>query len=206
MVKQAAKTKPTQGSAHFYVDWAKERLDEVDATLTSLDSKVDELRGDARAKADGALADMRARRDALRKAMQKDSQTNEATFAQAKAAMEGEWNAFETSVQHYVDAAGQQAEQQKAAFRARVDAQTKAWREAADKQRKAAAGFAAERKADVEAAVKRMNTDAVAAQVKLDKLGDAGIASWSALTTALTETRNAFERANQAVYDAFKHV
>jgi hypothetical protein len=31
---------PTRSGIHFYVNWAKERLDEMDATLTSLEGKV----------------------------------------------------------------------------------------------------------------------------------------------------------------------
>jgi len=52
--------------------------------------------------------------------------------------------------------------------------------------------------------VKRMNTDATAAEEKLQKLNQAGAQSWSALMAALTETRAAFDRANQAARDAFK--
>jgi hypothetical protein len=33
----------TQSSIHFYINCAKERLDEMDATLTSLEGKVGEV-------------------------------------------------------------------------------------------------------------------------------------------------------------------
>ena len=39
---------PMQSNIHFYVNWAKERLDEMDATLTSFESKVAEVQADAR--------------------------------------------------------------------------------------------------------------------------------------------------------------
>ena len=45
---------------------------------------------------------------------------------------------------------------------------------------------------------------ATAAEEKLQKLNQAGAQSWSALMAALTETRAAFDRANQAARDAFK--
>ena len=48
-----------------------------------------------------------------------------------------------------------------------------------------------------------MKDDADAAQAKLDKLSRAGTESWSALNTALGETRAAFDRANQTAQDAF---
>ena len=39
---------PTQSSIHFYLNWAKDRIDEMDATLASLKSKVGEVQADAR--------------------------------------------------------------------------------------------------------------------------------------------------------------
>ena len=49
-----------------------------------------------------------------------------------------------------------------------------------------------------------MDTDAAAADEKLQKLSHAGKESWSALMGALAETRAAFDRANQAAQEAFK--
>jgi hypothetical protein len=54
--------------------------------------------------------------------------------------------------------------------------------------------------------IKLTNAEAVMAKEKLDKLSHAGSKSWSALEKALAETRTAFDRANQAVHDAFKRV
>ena len=56
---------------HFYLNWAKERIDEMDATLASLEAKVSELQADARTKANHALADMRKKRDDFRDTLKK---------------------------------------------------------------------------------------------------------------------------------------
>jgi hypothetical protein len=80
----------------------------------------------------------------------------------------------------------------------------KAWREAAASLRSAANEFAAVRRSEVEATVKRMEADATTAQEKLHKLNQAGTQSWSVLMGALAQTRAAFDRANQAVQEAFK--
>jgi predicted negative regulator of RcsB-dependent stress response len=64
--------------------------------------------------------------------------------------------------------------------------------------------FASERRGDIDAVVKRMNADAVEAEKKLEKLNQAGTQSWSALMAALTETRAAFDRANEAAREAFR--
>ncbi len=107
-------------------------------------------------------------------------------------------------VKKYVESFGNQIEQQQAIFKLQSAAQLKAWREAANKLNSSAKEFAAERRGEIDAAVKRMNTDATAAEEKLQKLNQAGSQSWSALMAALTETRAAFDRANQVAVDAFK--
>jgi hypothetical protein len=193
----------TKSSAHIYFNWAKERLDEMDATLALLEGKVGELRDDTRANAESALADMREKGDAFRQAIKNETKANEAAWNRTKAQLEPYWSAFETNVEKYVEAAGQQGEHHQAAFRARADAQRKAWQEAADNLHTAAAEYAADR-TEVASAVKRMKADAEAAEAKLAKLSRAGTESWSALNTALAETRAAFDRANQVVYETLK--
>ena len=194
----------TQSNIHFFVNWAKGRLDEMDATLTSLEGKVGGVQADARDKANEILADLRKKRDDFRDTVKKQSEANEAAWISAKTNLESEWNVFEAEVKKYVENFGKKIEQQQATFKLQSAAQLKAWRQAADKLGSSAKEFAAERRGEIDAVVKRMNTDATAAEEKLQKLSQAGDQSWSALMAALTETRAAFDRANQAATDAFK--
>ena len=48
-----------KSNTHFFASWTKERLDEMDAMLASLEDKVAEVQADARDKADRLLADLR---------------------------------------------------------------------------------------------------------------------------------------------------
>jgi hypothetical protein len=194
----------TQSAIHFYLNWAKERIDEMDATLASLEGKINEVHADARGKANLVLADLTKKRDGFRDTVKKQAAANEAAWIKAKAQLESEWSGFETEVKKYVDSFGKQVEQQQATFKLQAAAQVKAWREAADKLRSAGKEFATERRGEIEATVKRMEADAAAAEEKLQKLNQAGIQSWSALMAALTETRAVFDRANQAAQEAFK--
>ena len=73
---------------HFYLNWAKERIDEMDATLASLEAKVSELELDARTKANQALADMRKKRDDFRDTLKKQADAHEAVSIQEKAQLE----------------------------------------------------------------------------------------------------------------------
>jgi hypothetical protein len=194
----------TQSNIHFFVNWAKGRLDEMDATLTSLEGKVGGVQADARDNANKILADLRKKRDDFRDTVKKQSEANEAAWISAKTNLESEWNGFEAEVKKYVESFDKQIEQQQATFKLQSAAQLKAWRQAAEKLGSSAKEFAAERRGEIDAVVKRMNTDATAAEEKLQKLSQAGGQSWSALMAALTETRAAFDRANQAARDAFK--
>ena len=194
----------TQGNFHFFANWAKERLDEMDAALTSLEGKVAGVQADARDKAGKALADLRSNRDAFRDAVKQQAGASESAWTGAKTRLEAEWNAFEAEVKKYVESYGKQFELQQATFKLQAAAQLKAWRDAADKLAAAAGEFAAERRNEIEANVTRMKADAAAAEEKLLKLNQAGTQSWSALTSALTETRAVFDRANQAAREAFK--
>ena len=195
----------TQSNIHFYVNWAKERLDEMEAVLTSLESKVGEVQADARDKANKALADLRKSRDIFRDTVKKQAEANEAAWTSAKGKLEPEWNSFEAEVKKYVESFSKQAEQQQTTFKLQSAAQMKAWREAADKFAGDTKQFATARQAEIDAAVKRMQADASAAEEKLQKhLDQMGAQSWSALMAVLTETRAAFDRANQAAREAFK--
>ena len=195
---------PMQSSIHFYVNWAKERLDEMDATLTSLESKVTEVQADARDSANKVLTIMRKKRDDFRNVVKNQSEASEAAWISAQAQLESEWRAFESEARKYVESFVKQAEQQQAAFGLQAAAQLNAWREAADKFGSVANEFAAERRNEIDAALQRMKADAVSAEAKLLKLNEAGTQSWSVLMAALTETRATFDRANQALREQFK--
>ena len=52
-----------QSSMHVYLNWTKERIDEMDATLASLEAKASQVKADSKAKADQLIADLKKRRD-----------------------------------------------------------------------------------------------------------------------------------------------
>ena len=188
----------TQSNVNFFTNWGKERLDEMEATLTSLEGRAAEVQSDLRERAAKVLADLGRQRDEFRDALKKQSGAGEAAWTQAKSKMEADWRMFEAEAGKYVESFGKQVEQQQATFKLQADAQLKAWREVADRLGSDARKFAAEHRADIDTVLKRMTADAAEAEKKLEKLKQAGTHSWSALMTALTETGLAFDRANEA--------
>lgn len=194
-----------QSNIQFYANWAKERLDEMEAVLISLESRINEMQVDAGDKTNKALANLRKGRDIFRDTVEQQAGVSEAAWTRAREKLEPEWNAFEAELKKYWENFGNQAEQQRATFKLQAEAQLKAWREAADKLAGNTKQFAGERQAEIDTAVKRMQADAAAAEKKLQKqMTQIGTLSWFALMGALTETRAAFDRANQAAREVFK--
>ena len=67
-------------SIHFYLNWAKERIDEMDATLASLEAKASHVRADAKAKADRFLADLKKRRDEFENTAKSQAEAGETAW------------------------------------------------------------------------------------------------------------------------------
>ena len=195
---------PEQSSLHVYLNWAKERIDEMDAALASFEAKASQANADLKPKVDQLIVDLKKRRDEFQASLKSQAEAGETAWTRAKADMETQWNGFESQVKTYFETVGKQIEQQQATFKDTAAAQAKAWREATDKLHDAGSKVAAARRADVEAALKQMKSDASEADTRLRKIRQAGSESWSELSAALAESRKAFDQANQAAWDALR--
>ncbi len=195
---------PEHSSMHLYVNWTKERLDEMDATLASLEAKTSQLRLDAKTKAEQAIGDLKKRRNEFQAKAKAKAEASEAAWQAAKTQLEAQWTEFEAQVRTYLESVGKEIEQQQAIFRDVAAAQVNAWREAANKFQQAATTMTAEKRTSVDTAIKQMRADAAEADARLQRLKQAGSESWTALSGALAESRKAFDQANEKAWDAFK--
>ena len=139
-----------QSSIHVYLNWTKERIDEMDAALASLEGKASQVKADAKAKAEQLIADLKKRRDDFHAKVKAQAQADEAAWQRTKTQLESDWRDFQVQVKTYFETVGKQIEQQQATFRDIATAQVKAWREAADKFHEDAAKVAATRRAEVD--------------------------------------------------------
>jgi hypothetical protein len=195
---------PEQSSMHSYLDWTKRRIDEMDATLASLEANASLVKSDLREKADKLIANLKGRRDEFETKAKADAHASEAGLAAAKTQLESQWNGFEAQVRAYFETVGKQIEQQKATFADIAAAQVKTWREAADKLHAEATKVAAAKRTDIDLAMKQMNANAADADAQLQKLRQAGNETWTALSTALAQSRRAFDLANQRAWEALR--
>jgi hypothetical protein len=197
---------PAQSTMHFYFNWAKERIDEMDAILASLEAKAGEVQADSRIRAEQLIADLHKKRDEFTKAAKKQTDAGEAEWLHTKNRLEDTWNGFETEVKKYVETFGKQIRQPQAMFQNAAAAQINAWREAAETIHHAAAALAVDRRSGIDAALTRMKADASKAEANLQELNRAGTESRAALNGALAESRAAFDQAGRAAWDAYKRV
>jgi hypothetical protein len=193
-----------QSSMHFYLSWAKERIDEMDAALASFEVKATEAKAESRVKADEIVVDLKKRRDEFQARLKTQAEAGEAVWACAKTDLEKHWIGFEAQMKTYFENAGKQIEQQQATFKDIAAAQAKAWREAADQFRKAAGKVTDAGTTDLDAALKQLKSGASEAEARLQKLKQAGNDSWAVLSAALAESRKAFDQANQAAWNVLR--
>lgn len=194
----------SKSGIHVYTEWAKSRLDEMDAAVSSMEASIEDLRAQARANAETALADMKTRRDAFSAQIDDSRNAGESAWADAQTQMQANWNAFEAAAKSYMSAAADFAEQNRAAYHARAEAQMKAWQDTVSKLQGMATDFSGERQADVELATEKMKREADSAKARLESLSQAGTESWSAMMKALSDSRQSFEKANATAFEALK--
>ena len=108
---------PEQSSVHFYLNWAKERIDEMDAALASFEVKASQAQAESKAKADRLVNDLKKQRDDFKTIVKKQTEAGEAAWAGIRADLETKWREFERQVQAYFASASKQIEQQQATFR-----------------------------------------------------------------------------------------
>ncbi|MBR1087893.1 hypothetical protein JQ621_10515 [Bradyrhizobium manausense] len=193
-----------QSSTHFYFNWAKERIDEMEAALASFEVKATATKAESKIKLDEMIADLKKRRDEFQALFKTKAEAGETVWASAKTELEKHWAGFEAQMKTYFESAGKQIEQQQVTFKDIAAAQAKAWGESAEQFRKAAAKVAGARTTDLDAALKRLKSEASETEARLQKLKQAGNESWSVLSAALAESRKSFDQANRAAWSALK--
>jgi cell division septum initiation protein DivIVA len=191
-------------SMHIYLNWAKERVDEMDATLASLEAKIGEMQAETKVKADQLIAELTKRRDEFQARVKEEAKAGEAAWERTKPELETRWNEFEAQVKTYIESLGRQVQQQQATFQEVAAAQMKAWRETVESLRDAAEKVTTARRADIDSVIEQMKAAGSEAEARLQKLKQGGTESWTAFGTALAESRKAFDRANQTAWAALK--
>lgn len=119
-----------QNLVHEYLEWTKQKLDEIDATLATLGGSVETLKTDARNNADQAIARLQTARDAFKlkvDVVRSDAAAAKAIADDAYVAIEADWAEVELAFRDFLTAAEGQASVVKKALTARAEAQRRYW-------------------------------------------------------------------------------
>ena len=108
---------PEQSSMHAYLNRTKQRIDEMDATLASLETKAKEAKAESKVKSDQLIADLKKRRDEFQATAKKQAEAGAAAWQGAKSQLQSQWKGFEEQVKTFFDGLAKQVEQHQATFR-----------------------------------------------------------------------------------------
>jgi hypothetical protein len=193
----------SETDTHLFSNWAKERLDEIDATLAALQARVDTLQAETKTQAEKTIAEIRAQQQVFQDMLKKQTEEGTANWTNMMRGLESNWASFESLVQKYMNVTWKDGQHLQETFAARAAAQRKAWQEALESLREKANTFAAAHKKEAEEALNQLKAAADTAKARLETQQKAGVESWDALKTALEESRAAFDKATHKVIEAF---
>ncbi len=189
---------------HLFSNWAKERLDEIEATLDALQSRVHSLQDETKKQAEKTIAEMRAQQQVFQEMLKKQTEEGTANWTGLMRGLEANWASFEFLLQKYMNVTRKDAQHLQETFSARAEAQRKAWQDAIENLRGKASTFAAAHRKEAEEALNQLKAAADTAKAKLETQQKAGVESWDAFKTALEESRAAFDKATHKVIESFK--
>jgi chromosome segregation ATPase len=192
--------------AHEIVAWAKQRLDDVDATISEVEKASGKLKEDARKQADAALARLRSSRAKLQESydeLQAEIEGAKRGVQKTQSDIEAEWVEAESALQSFLAAAGDQADAVRNVVVARAKAQRQSWEATLRALREEATAAVETARGELDAVIKRLSAEAEKLQGKVGAARNASGESWKALSDGLVEARDVHDRTIQKIKDAF---
>ena len=183
--------------AHAAIAQAKERLAEMDATITVLQENADKVDGAARQQAHDAVAALRAIRetyhDEIDGVLAQGRQMTSDQLAMARTALAAPWTQFDHAVDQDVASIKLDAAQRKALVEARIRAEQAYWQSVITDLQASATNLTAEQRAAIDVRIAAVRARADAAQLRLTRLSHAGQTAWSALKQGFVNSRHIFD-------------
>lgn len=174
--------------------WAKERINEMDAAIVSLERRARKLH--FRSELAEFIYNLRKRRARFAATIKKKEMERASNRRSVKSHLEAQWKGFEAEFNGHMRKADVKWGLRKPAFHKLIEAQAKSWRELAAALRAVTRKMRPAQRFGVRAPLKQMRAKYARARARLKKLTSAGKISWVAIRAALNTSRNAFDRAN----------
>ncbi|MCW2282710.1 ParB-like chromosome segregation protein Spo0J [Rhodoblastus acidophilus] len=187
---------------HNQIAWTKQRLDEADASLASMEISAAKLSGEAREQAEQTLERIRAARNRFAEIGMKAAQDAAAAANQQADVLADQWCEVELRMHDFLVVAAGHAEDVKAALKARVEAQMKTWKASADAAQLVSADAIQQVRADVDNALLRLQGEAENVQNTIGRLAVAGDESWRAVQAGIADVAVVAQRTRQQIIHA----
>lgn len=200
-------TEQDKNNAHGYIEWAKHRLDEVDALIVHLEKLLAGVEKDAKEAAQKAVEDIREARDSLKTKfdmLQVDMSLLRAEARQTYESMEKEWGDIELAFHRFLAAVSEQANLFQEVVAARAKTQRAVLQAVAEDTYKRVGAGIEDAQKEYEAARKKLEAEVRQVEAFLDKTSVAGESSWKAVKAGMTDLQAAFERIAKTLQETIK--
>jgi hypothetical protein len=189
-----------KGIIQQMADWARLRLDEIDAGVVAMEQRLRTIADEGQLQAHLALLEARKAREAYRIAFRNLSRATLNDAAARKEALDLAWGDFQRSADSWVAAAGHDIDD----LKARARAQAEAWERILGEYRARLMERAEDGKARMRASVEALEEASLRQKETWRKLEAAGGTSFAAWSTALGQARDAFDEALKVTKRRFK--
>jgi len=194
--------KSASSALHAQIAWTKQRLDEADASLASMEISAAKLTGEARQQAEQTLVRIREARDRFAEIGLKAAHDAATAANQQADVLADQWCEVELRMHEFLVIGAGRAEDVKAAMKARVEAQMKTWKTSLDATHLASADAIQQVRADVDKALQRLQGEAENVQTTIGRLAVAGDASWQAVQAGIADVAVIAQRTRQQIIHA----
>lgn len=197
---------PKESRAHEQVEWTKQKLDEIDATLAALEESVEEISAGTRKQAEQAIAQLKA----ARKSASERYDVLQADVAAARKVADGtyekfksDWADAELAFQKFIAATSDQLDVAKKTMAARAEAQRRAWDKSVAAIRTSASKAIEDGQREFSTAIERLSEARSKAEAKAGQAASAGDETWQAIRDGIDEARAVHERTWRRISEAF---
>ncbi len=197
-----------QSCAHEYLEWAKQKLDEIEATLVSLDNAAQTSKDDARTEADRVVVRIRATRDAFKANV--DALRADVTAVREVAdipthrfrrnGLKLNWPI--KTLYYGITAVTGHANIIKQVIIARAEAQRESRQSSLQSVQATASDVIEQACGEIDAAIRRLTVETEKAEAELEKTSAVGGESWEAIKSSLEEVISVYDRTWKKISEA----
>ncbi len=87
----------SETDTHLFSNWAQERLNEIEATLATLQSRVDTLQAETKKQAEKTIEEMRAQQQVFQEMLKRQTAEGTANWTNLMRGLESNWASFSLS-------------------------------------------------------------------------------------------------------------